>query len=403
MLSRRSFLTASALTAGTTFLLGQGSSTRASAATATLPLSLQNNSGNDTVYAYISGLDSSGWPGFVGADGQFNRLPSPSGPLTPIADYAIQLGPSGGAATGVTLQEYVISGRVWFSSGTRLQFFVNPGGTPGLVQPGFTPSDPNWQTDWTFCEFTFDSSNLYANLSYVDMVSSPVSIQVTGSSGQQTVSPLPSGALASIASGLQAQHASDGAPWDQLVSTDGNGNVLRVLSPMHSPADFGSYWAGYLNGAWAHYESNGLTIDTQWFGSFTGTVKDGVLTFDGLNTNGVPFTQPSAIDIFSCASGPLYNSGGDVRGAVATRLAAALNRSTLLLGGGDNQPSGVHPAAYYKDPTTNHYARLVHQYASVGYAFPYDDVCPNWATAVDGHVQDSAPTACKISFGGPVG
>lgn len=404
MLSRRSFVTAAALTAGTAFLLGPRLSPRASAATAALPLSLQNNSGSNTVFAYISGLDSSGWPGFVGADGRFNRLPSPSGTVTPIADYAIQLGPSGGAATDITLQEHVISGRVWFSSGKRLQFFVNPGSPPGLVQPGFTPSDPNWQTNWTFCEFTFDSSNLYANLSYVDMVASPVAIQVTGSAGRQTVSPLPSGALASIASGLQAQHASDGAPWDKLVSTDGNGNVLRVLSPMHSPADFGSYWAGYLTGAWAHYESNSLTIDTQsGHGTFTGTVVNGALTFAGLNTNGVPFTQPSAIDIFSCASGPLYNSGGDARGAVAARLAAALNRSTLLIGGGNDEPSGVAPAAYYQDPTTNHYARLVHKYASVGYAFPYDDVVPSGGTAVDGHIQESSPTACTVSFGGPVG
>ncbi len=404
MLSRRSFIAAAATTAGTSLLLGQALNTRAGASTPTLPLSLQNNSGNSTVYAYISGCDSTGWPGFVGADGQFNRLPNPSSTLAPITDYSIQLGPSGSAATDITLQDYVISGRVWFSTGSKIQFFVNPGNPPLLVEPFLAPSDPNWQTDWTFCEFTFNSTNLYANLSYVDLVASPISIQTTGGLGQQTVGPLPSGALASIASGLLAQHAADGAPWDQLVSTDSGGNVLRVVSPFHSPTDFGSYWANYVSSVWSNYESNSLTIDTQGtYGAFTGTVNNGVLTFAGLDTNGVPFTQPAAIDIFSCASGPLYNSGGDARGAVAVRLAAALNRSTLLAGGGNNQPSGVSAGQYYQDPTTNHYARLVHQYATVGYAFPDDDVLPTGASPVDGHVQDSAPTSCTISFGGPVG
>jgi hypothetical protein len=68
-------------------------------AAAALPLTLKNNSGNGTVYAYISGADTSGWPGFVTADGQFHRLPNPSSPVTPIPDYAIPLGGSGSQAT----------------------------------------------------------------------------------------------------------------------------------------------------------------------------------------------------------------------------------------------------------------------------------------------------------------
>ncbi len=275
----------------------------------------------------------------------------------------------------------MIGGRVWFSVGKKIQFFVNPpgggGGVPGLVQPGFTSSDPNWQTNWTFCEFTYNSANLYANISYVDMVALPVSMATTGSSGSQSVSPLPAGALASIASGLQAQHAADGAPWDQLVATDSSGAALRILSPAHSPTDFGGYWNGYLNSVWSYYQSHTLTVNGQGsIGSYSGTVSGDTLVFAGLNTNGVPFTKPSAVDIFGCASGPLYNSGGDARGAVAARLAAALNRSSLLVSGGDNQPDGVPPSGYYTDATTNHYARLVHKYANVGYAFPYDDVGP---------------------------
>ncbi|HEY3477739.1 MAG TPA: beta-1,3-glucanase family protein [Streptomyces sp.] len=381
-----------------------GLASRASAATASLPISLKNNSGSGTVYAYISGSDSTGWPGFVTSSGHFQRLPSPSSVLTSVADYSIALGASGSAPTTFTLQDYVIGGRVWFSVGKKIQFFVNPpggnGGVPGLVQPGFTSSDPNWLTNWTFCEFTYNSANLYANISYVDMVALPVSMATTGSGGAQSVSPLPSGALASIASGLQAQHAADGAPWDRLVATDSSGAALRILAPAHSPVDFGGYWSNYLDRVWSYYQSHTLTINGQGsIGSYSGTVSGDTLVFAGLNTNGVPFTKPSAVDIFGCASGPLYNSGGDARGAVAARLAAALNRSSLLVSGGGNQPDGVSPSGYYTDATTNHYARLVHKYATIGYAFPYDDVGPTGSAPVDGHIQDGAPTSWTIALG----
>jgi hypothetical protein len=410
VVSRRAFVTAAATgglaAAVSSPLWSAAMSPRAFAATPSLPISLQNNSGNSaTVYAYISGADSSGWPGFVGSDGRFHRLPSPSAVLTPVPDYSLTLGGSGSAPTRLTLGDYVIGGRVWFSVGRKIQFFVNPpggnGGVPGLVQPGFTSTDPNWQTNWTFCEFTYNSANLYANISYVDMVALPIAMSTTGSGGSQSVSPLPAGALASIASGLRAQHAADGAPWDQLVASDSSGAVLRVLSPAHSPVDFGGYWNSYLDQVWSYYQSHTLTVEAQGaLGSYSGTVSGGAFHFSGLNDNGVAFTKPSAVDIFGCASGPLYNSGPDARGAVAARLAAALNRSTLLSPGGTSQPDGVAPSAYYQNAVTNHYARLVHQYATIGYAFPYDDVGPTGAAPVDGHIQDGAPTSWTISLGG---
>ncbi|MEV4053614.1 beta-1,3-glucanase family protein [Amycolatopsis sp. NPDC049688] len=397
MLSRRTFVTAGLAAAAAGTPLWAALATPAARAAAALPLTLKNNSGSGTVYAYISGADTSGRPGFVTADGRFQALPNPSSPVTPIPDYAIPLTGSGAQRT-VTLTDYLIGGRVWFSVDRKIQFFVNPG--PGLVQPGFTSSDPNWQTNWTFCEFTYNSANLYANISYVDMVALPVSMATTGAAGAQSVSPLPNGALGSIADGLRAQHNADGAPWDRLVVTDGSGQVVRVLAPGHSPVDFGGYWTNYLNAVWDHYRSTPLTINGQGgIGSYTGTVSGDAIVFAGLNTNGVPFTKPSAADIFGCASGPLYNSGSDARGAVAARLAAALNRSSLLVAGGNNQPDGVPPSQYYRDATTNHYARLVHQYASIGYAFPYDDVGPTGAQPVDGHLQDPAPTSWTVSLG----
>ncbi|MEU5313214.1 beta-1,3-glucanase family protein [Streptomyces sp. NPDC021562] len=405
MVSRRTLLTAAGTAAAAAVLTPLSSrAATAAAAGVPLPVKLANNSGHDTVYAYITGSDSTGWPVFVAANGALIRLPNPSSTVTPVADHSIPLGASGSAATTVNLADHVIGGRVWFSVGQKLQFFVNPGTVPGLVQPALVSSDPNWATNWTFCEFTFNSANLYANISYVDMVALPVSMASTGSGGNQSVSPLPSGALAAIASGLRAQHASDGAPWDRLVVTDSSGAVLRVLSPAHSPVDFGGYWDDYLNRVWSHYAATPLTVNGQGaIGSYTGTVSGGAIVFAGLDTHGVPFTRPSAADIFGCASGPLYNSGPDARGAIAARLAAALNRSSLLVPGGNNQPDGVAPAQYYQDAITNHYARLVHQYATIGYAFPYDDVGPTGSAPVDGHLQDGAPTSWTVTLGAGAG
>ena len=401
MLSRRALLTAAVATAAALPLASAGTASAA----ASLPLVLANNSGSPAqVYAYVSGADTSGWPGFVTADGTFHRLPDVSAVQTPAADYSIALGGSGSSPVRLTLRDYVIGGRVWFSVGKKIQFFINPaslnGGRPGLVQPGFTSNDPNWTTNWGFAEFTYNSANLYANISYVDMVALPISMSTTGAAGNQSVPALPSTALANIASGLRTQHSADGAPWDRLVATDSSGAVLRVLAPSHAPADFGSYWNPYLDRVWDHFRNNTLTIDGQGsIGAYSGRVSGDVLTFSGLNTNGVPFTKPSANDIFGCASGPLYNSGSDARGAVAARLAAALNRSDLLVSGGASQPSGVRPDQYYTESITNHYARLVHKFSSIGYAFPYDDVGPTGSAPVDGHLQDPAPTSWTLTLG----
>ncbi|MFF7635806.1 beta-1,3-glucanase family protein [Kitasatospora sp. NPDC008050] len=411
MISRRKLLTATGTVTAALLgapLLVSELDVVATAAGPTLPLTLRNSSGSDTVYAYITGADSSNRPGFVGPDGVFHALANPAGNLTPVPDFSIPLGSSGGAGVALTLSQYISGGRVWFSAGNKIQFFVNPavgGGQPGLVEPGFSTSDPNWPTNWSFCEFTWNSANLYANISYVDLVAAAISMASTGAAGSQEVSPLPAGALDALASGLVAQHAVDGAPWDQLVVKDGSGTVLRVLAPTHSPVSFGSYFSPYVDQVWSRFQSTPLTIDTQnpAFGSFSGTVSNGVLTFTGLNADEVAFTEPSTDDIFSCASGPLYNSGGDARGAVAARLSAALNRSTLLLSGGTQQPSGVTAGQYYQNAITNHYARLVHANASIGYAFPYDDVGPTGSAPVDGHLQDPAPTSWTVTFGGGSG
>ncbi|MFD7817315.1 beta-1,3-glucanase family protein [Streptomyces sp. NPDC059785] len=399
MLSRRALLKVSAATLAAPAVLATAGP--ASATASTLSIDLVNNTGSNTVYAYVSGLaldNNNAWC-LVRSDGRTPYYPtSPSATGTPLpVDCAIPLNASGAAARRITIPR-LAGGRLWFSIDQKLTFLLNPG--PALVEPSVTnSSDPNIDIQWAFSEFTFNASELYANVTAVDFVSIPVGLKLTNTSGgTQTVQGLPNGALDTICAGLTAQHAADGQGWDQLIVTSGGQN-LRALSPtngiVRNSSLFSGYYASYVDQVWSKYASTPLTVDTQaaW-GAVTGTVSGGLLTFPGVGT----FAKPSAADIFSCNSGP-FAVGNDEMGAITARLTAALNRSTLLANA--NQPDGENPAAYYTASPTNHYARLVHATSldGRGYAFPYDDVVPSGGTDQSGAVRDSNPSLLTVTLG----
>ena len=128
----------------------------------------------------------------------------------------------------------------------------------------------------------------------------------------------------------------------------------------------------------------------------TGQVSGDLLTFPGVGS----FARPSAANIFSCASGPFSPAGMSPEMlAIVPRLAAALNRSTLLTD--PNQPDGENPATYYTAPVTNHYARIVHATSldGRGYAFPYDDVAPTGGADQSGSVSSGSPAQLTVTVG----
>jgi hypothetical protein len=146
----------------------------------------------------------------------------------------------------------IAGGRIWFSIGKPLQFFVNPG--PGLVEPSiFNPSDPNIDTNFAFCEFTFNSWELFINISYVDFVSAlPVALTVKDASGKEFhVSGMKPNGLDQIAQGLTDQSTKDGRRWGSLVVKSKAGQNLRALSPnsgiLLNPSWFKTYWDDYIN------------------------------------------------------------------------------------------------------------------------------------------------------------
>jgi hypothetical protein len=370
---------------------------------ATVSFSLQNNTGSDTVYAFVTGqaLNNDNDLVLLESDGQTLYFPtSPSSTGSPLAvDCAIPLNASGASPITITVPQ-LAGARLWFSIGTPITFLLNPG--PALVEPSVTnPSDPNVDIQWDFAEFTYNSSQLFANISMVDFTCIPIGLSLTDTSGNvSTVSGLPGGGLDTVCSGLTAQQASDGNSWTDLIVTSGGQN-LRALSPQNgivlNSSFLSGYYDDYVSQVWDMYESATLTVDTQAsFGTVTGQVSGGELTFSGVGS----FAQPATADVFSCATGPFSTGGAsDEVLAIIPRLAAAFNRSTLLID--SDQPDGENPADYYSNATTNHYARIVHATLTggLGYAFPYDDVTPDNGVNQSGPVSSGSPAQLAVTVG----
>jgi hypothetical protein len=370
---------------------------------ATVSFSLQNNTGSDTVYAFVTGqaIDNGNALMLLEADGQTPYYPaSPSADGSPLAvDCAIPLNAAGGAPKTITVP-HLAGARLWFSVGTPLTFLLNPG--PGLVEPSVTnSSDPNIGIPWDFCEFTYNDTQLFANITMVDFTCLPVGLTLTDTSGaSQSVAGLPAGGLDTVCAGLTAQAAADGNPWTDLIVTSGGQN-LRALSPANGavldPSFLAGYFDSYVSQVWQQYESATLTVDTQAsYGTVTGQVNDGLLTFTGVGS----FARPATGDILSCATGPFGTAGmsGEML-AIIPRLAAAFNRSTLLTD--SDQPDGENPADYYANAVTNHYARIVHATLAggLGYAFPYDDVTPTNGVNQAGPVASASPALLAVTLG----
>lgn len=370
---------------------------------ATLNFALVNTTGSNSVYAYITGqaLDNNNALFLLGADGKTAYYPtSPSATMTALSqDCAIPLGASGSTKT-VTIP-HIAGGRIWFVRDGKLTFYVNPG--PALVEPSSSnPSDPNYNLYWDFCEFTWNTSQLYVNITDVDFVSLPIGLALTNTSGTtKSVQGLPSNALETICNALKAQNSKDNAGWDQLIISR-NGSNIRAVSPNNgitlNNSLFRSYYDAYVDQVWSKYASTTLTVNTQAAaGNVTATVSNGKLNF---STGNISYDQPSTADIFSNSSGAFAVSGDPTKDAITARLAAAFNRSTLLTN--SVQPNGEVVSNYYQNAVTNHYARICHATTinGRGYAFPYDDVGADGGVDQSGSVYDGAPKLLTVTVGG---
>ncbi|KAH7319364.1 glucanase B [Rhexocercosporidium sp. MPI-PUGE-AT-0058] len=374
----------------------------------TLTLSLVNRTSFRNVNAYVTGLaiDNNYRFVLIQSDGHTPYYPeSPSSTGSPLsANCTIPLGPPG-FSTPVTIPR-IAGGRIWFCINDTLTFLLNPG--PGLVEPSVSnPSDLNYGKNWGFCEFTFNAFQLFANISYVDFVSIPIALNLTNTSGgTQSVTGIPRDGLQRVCDGLVAQNSRDGKGWDRLIVRGKDGSILRALSPntgiVMDGSLFQGYYDAYVNAVWDRYKYDSLTVDTQaQWGILTAKVdpNTGLLTFTSVGA----FAKPSARDIFSCSTGPFagYPVNTAVMGNLTARIAAALNRSTLLE---ENVQPGREVGAYYAGGggVTNHYSRVVHAVNgdARGYAFPYDDVGASGTIDLAGAVWDGSPEVLEVVVGG---
>ncbi|KAK8208489.1 hypothetical protein IWZ01DRAFT_416050, partial [Phyllosticta capitalensis] len=373
----------------------------AAATATTLNIGIVNKTTSSTVYAYVTGtaLDNNNALFLLQADGKTPYYPtSPSNTQTPLSkNCSIKLG-APGSTTTVTIP-HLAGARIWFCIGEELTFLLNPG--PALVEPSVTNnSDPSIKKRWDFAEFTFNSTEIYANITYVDFVSIPIALDLVNTSGVSThVSGMDQNGLNTVCSGLQAQTAKDGKGWSSLIVKASDGSNLRALAPndgiIMNNSLFSGYYDSYVNAVYSKYATDTLKVDTQSsYGVLNGKVSNNVLTV-GSET----FNKPSTADIFSNSTGPFANpSGSAQRNVIIPRLAAAFNRSTFLV---DTQTPAASTSSYYTNAITNHYARIVHaaNLDKKGYSWPYDDVAPTGGADQSGAVY-GAPKTFTVTVGG---
>ncbi|KAJ3463737.1 hypothetical protein MRS44_008523 [Fusarium solani] len=382
--------------------------TRRAAEPATLPLKLVNNFSGGNVRAYISGLDSDGTVVFIGADGGL-VYPRSGGSKIPVEitdNIAIPLPPQG-ETLDFTIPISMSSGRIYFADDDLHFFMVDIGNGDGLVQPSTNNlQDPSAGVNWGFVELTYTNGVLYANISYVDFVGIVLGMMLSLTDGStQTTAGLVADAASKICDDMVKQKDADGRAWTFLCIANALGDPIRVISPGNQydlePITFEDYWTSYVDEVWKKYSTQPLTINTQTeAGSVSCRVSGEELVCDGDNRG---YARPNTKDIWGCNSGPFAIIEGDnaIHTAVVPRLCAAFVRSTLLVDGGDVQPS-LGADSYYKNDPTNHYSRIVHSYEvdGRGYAFPYDDVNPDGNENASG-VVSGTPNTLTIYVGAP--
>jgi Beta-1,3-glucanase len=369
-----------------------------------LPIKLVNSTESSTVYAYITGraIDHSNCLFLLQADSKTPYYPAnpPRIGSTLSADCSIPLGPPGHSVTATI--PHIAGGRIWFSVGAKLTFLLNPGGDgAALVEPSVSNrSDPNYNVEWGFMEFTYNAAEMYANITFVDFVSIPIAISLTNrSGGTKSVPGMPPGGLEAVASKLEAQTRSDGyQAWSDLIIKSPTGSILRALSPNNGlvlkPGDFGSYYDSYVSQVIHKYASSGALSATISGKTYTGHTNS---TNGTITLGNEVFARPTTSDIFSSNSGPFSTGPNVVRNNLIAQLAAAFNRSTLLFNPNLQTPS----TDFYRNYVTNHYARIVHEEVMQGrgYAMPYDDVPPSSGADQSGFVNDTAPALMTVVVG----
>jgi hypothetical protein len=365
-----------------------------------LPVTVTNNTGRgDAVYLYVIGIQlSSGRLGYVNQGGAFTAWSGGQIPPSPAPDVSIG-GPGNGGSTTIQFPRG-FSGRVYFSFGEKLKFFLTP---DGLVQPApWAAGDANQNILFDWSEFTYNDAGLWLNSSQVDMFAVPHAVTVTNSAGAtKRTGDLVANGRTNVINTIRGTSG-----WANTVYSRSDGTVLRVLSPGKAAGAgllSGTYLDPYISSAWGAYAGKTLTVvpfadqpNTRYFGRTSGNAMNFT------NTSGAQvasFNRPSSASVWGCA-GDLPAPNDLVVGPISRTLCAALNRGTL--GTIDTQPS-TNAADFYKNNPTNVYAKVIHANMADGkaYAFPFDDVGNFESLVNDGDPRSAGIVLSPFTGGGP--
>ncbi|GAA0524697.1 hypothetical protein GCM10010172_01440 [Paractinoplanes ferrugineus] len=364
-----------------------------------LPVTVSNSTGRgDAVYLYVIGVQlSSGRLGYVNQAGAFTAWSGGQLPPSPAPDVSIPGAGNGGSTTINFPRGF--SGRVYFSFGEKLKFFLTP---DGLVQPApWASGDANYNILFDWSEFTYNDAGLWLNSSQVDMFAVPHAVTVTGSNGvTKRTGDLVANGRTNVINTLKGT-----AGWANTVYTRSDGTVLRVLSPGKAAGSgllASNYLDSYISSAWNAYTGKNLTVvpfgdqpNTRYIGRTSGNV----MRFT--NSSGAQvasFNKPSSASVWGC-DGDLPAPNDQVVGPISRTLCAALNRGTL--GTVDTQPS-TNAAQFYQNNPTNVYAKVIHANMADGkaYAFAFDDVANFESLVNDGDPRSAGIVLSPFSGGG---
>ena len=300
---------------------------------------------------------SSGRLGYVNQGGTFTPWPAASSRRRPAPDVAIG-GPGNGGSTTINFPRG-FSGRVYFSLGEKLKFFLTP---DGLVQPApWAGGDAEPRTSCsTGASSPTTTPGLWLNSSQVDMFAVPHAVTVTGATGAtKKTGDVVNNGRNNVINGIRAQSG-----WANTVYTRSDGTVLRVLAPGKAAGAgllSANYLDSYITSAWNAYTTKTLTVVPVRRPAEHQVLRPYVRQRHELHqqrraSRWRRSTSPSSASVWGC-DGDLPAPNDLVVGPISRTLCAALNRGTL--GTIDTQPS-TNAGDFYQNNPTNQYAKIIH-------------------------------------------
>lgn len=360
----------------------------------TIPLTIVNKTGaiaDKDVFFFLYGqgvAPDDNWYHVVDPSGKFVQCNSTNDKYA--ADYNFSL-----ANVKQLKIPTMRSARLYFSFNKKVLIKVNDvriPTPPSGIEPA--PQNPNYPIRWDFIEWTYNpafpkNSGWNGNITNVDAMNIPMQFAIGGQNDNYEPVLWRRGCLghgfSKILAGLRAN-----GKWRNLILPGSN----RILAPDRGiekgifPAN---YYDAYVNAVWKKYSSSAITVQANVFGTWQGKVQRGNMVFTQVQGSPklapVVLRKPTSLELIAnsniCISG--CGAGGnqqeDINNQIRAAFLAALNRSTLLtdptLGIAYNSAYCKNTKAFYQDPTTNLYAKLIHQNAVAGraYAFGFDDSC----------------------------